>query len=245
MDKMDQLKHDIDVLSYLLKVSKKVNAKISISGDSIPEISFEKTGDCYKIIKTLKVDLMRELSKLEKLENERTLVYCDGSCYPVSPNGHMGLGILVLEKNNERHISYYAGKGSNNRSELLAAIMAIRQFKKGSKIKILSDSQYVVNGINDWIYTWIRSDWKRRDDKAVSNIDDWKVLYNMVKFYDVEFEKIKGHQGIEEHFNYRADKLASNGAHLSNEERKERDINKIFNQEYQEYLKFDIYEEVE
>ena len=79
--------------------------------------------------------------------------------------------------------------------ELLAPINALREIKSAPKIKIYTDSQYVKNGITEWINTWLSNDWKTSKKEDVKNKDLWIELYNLTKFLDIQWIWIKAHDG--------------------------------------------------
>ena len=138
--------------------------------------------------------------------------YTDGAC---SGNpGPGGWGVLMVAKEGSsviktRDLSGGTVKTTNNQMELTAAIMALEALEKPSKIKIITDSSYVKDGITKWIFAWKKNGWKTAAKKSVKNEELWKRLENATQIHDVSWEWIKGHAGHLE--NERADELARNG----------------------------------
>lgn len=131
-------------------------------------------------------------------------IYTDGAC---SGNpGPGGYGIILKYGAHERMISGYAPDTTNNRMEMTAVIEALKAIKKPCKIKICSDSSYVIKGITEWIKGWIRNNWVNSQKKPVLNKDLWEALQLLVKTHDIEWVWVKGHEGHVE--NEQCDKLA-------------------------------------
>ena len=132
-------------------------------------------------------------------------LYTDGAC-----SGNPGLGgyggILIYNEIKKE----YSGselQTTNNRMEVLAVIVGLKQLKYPCKVEIYSDSAYTVNAfVNGWIYAWKKSGWKKADGKAVSNIDLWVELYSLSQTHEITFHKVAGHADNE--LNNRCDELA-------------------------------------
>ncbi len=99
--------------------------------------------------------------------------------------------------------------GTNNRMELLAAIHALETLSRASTITIVTDSNYVKNGITGWIHGWKRNGWKNAAKKPVANAELWQRLDEANARHDVTWKWVKGHAGHPE--NERADELARAG----------------------------------
>ncbi|WP_439155813.1 ribonuclease HI [Yoonia sp.] len=138
--------------------------------------------------------------------------YTDGAC---SGNpGPGGWGALLIARDGdtvikERPLSGGEAQTTNNRMELLAAISALETLKPGTKITIVTDSNYVKDGITSWIHGWKKRGWKTAAKKPVKNEDLWRRLDAAVASHDVTWEWVKGHAGHPE--NERADELARAG----------------------------------
>ena len=120
-------------------------------------------------------------------------IYTDGSCLENPGNG--GWAAIINENGNIRKISGNEKNTTNNRMELLAPIKALQGIKTGSKIKVYTDSQYVKNGITEWINTWLNNNWKTSKKEDVKNKDLWIELYNLTKSFNIEWIWVKAHDG--------------------------------------------------
>ena len=138
---------------------------------------------------------------------EEVIIYTDGAC---SGNpGPGGWGALLMYKGTKKEISGGKENTTNNVMELTAVIEGLKLLKYPCKVKLYSDSAYVVNGFNQkWIYGWIKNGWKNYSKETVKNKELWQELYNLTKVHEVEFIKVKGHADNE--YNNRCDELARN-----------------------------------
>jgi len=140
------------------------------------------------------------------------VAHTDGAC---SGNpGPGGWGVLLEAKRDGQVLKTRELKGgeaqtTNNRMELIAAIMALEALARGSAITIVTDSAYVKNGVTSWIHGWKRNGWKTADRKPVKNVDLWQRLDEAQARHEVHWKWIKGHAGHDE--NERADELAREG----------------------------------
>ncbi len=138
--------------------------------------------------------------------------YTDGAC---SGNpGPGGWGVLLIASDGDRLVKERELKGgeaetTNNRMELMAAIMALETLSRGAAITIVTDSAYVKGGVTQWIHGWKRNGWKTAAKKPVKNEDLWRRLDDARARHDVTWEWVKGHAGHDE--NERADQLARDG----------------------------------
>ena len=138
--------------------------------------------------------------------------YTDGAC---SGNpGPGGWGALLQAKEGGKLVKERALKGgeantTNNRMELLAAINALETLGKPCAITVVTDSQYVKNGVTGWIHGWKRNGWKTSAKKPVKTADLWQRLDEAQARHRVTWEWVKGHAGHPE--NERADELAREG----------------------------------
>lgn len=138
--------------------------------------------------------------------------YTDGAC---SGNpGPGGWGALLQARDGETVVKERELRGgeaqtTNNRMELLAAINVLETLGKPSKITIVTDSNYVKNGITGWIHGWKKNGWKNAAKKPVKNVELWQRLDDASTLHDVTWRWVKGHAGHTE--NERADALARAG----------------------------------
>ena len=150
-------------------------------------------------------------------------LYVDGSC---SGNGEKenfgGMGIVLVK--NGKPMKEYSIKDfntTNNRTEMKAVIYAINIAKILNKnnpqeIIIYSDSMYVVQTVNQWMFNWASKGWKKADNKEPENLDLVKILYQLMQFERaIKVKKIKGHNGHE--FNEMADDLATRATQKAKE----------------------------
>lgn len=138
------------------------------------------------------------------------VLYTDGSA--LDNPGPGGYGVVIREKGEKRReLSGGFRMTTNNRMEMLACIVGLREFKKRTRICLFSDSRYVVNGITrGWARNWRARGWKKSDGESALNPDLWKVLLDLCDFHDVDFHWVKGHAGNPD--NERCDQLATRAA---------------------------------
>lgn len=118
-----------------------------------------------------------------------------------------GWGAILMFHDYKKEISGGEKNTTNNIMELTAVIEALKLVKYSCKIKIYSDSAYVVNAfVQGWIYNWIKKGWKTADGSPVKNKELWENLYQFTKKHEIEFIKVKGHSDNE--YNNRCDELA-------------------------------------
>ena len=132
-------------------------------------------------------------------------LYADGAC---SGNpGPGGWGAIVRTPDGEElELSGGEGQTTNNRMELMSVIEGLRRIPEGSSVRLVSDSEYVVKGLREWLDGWIARGWKKADKKPVLNRDLWEVLAGLRKSHRIAPEWIRGHNG--HHFNERCDRMA-------------------------------------
>ncbi|WP_375286858.1 ribonuclease HI [Sphingomonas sp.] len=134
--------------------------------------------------------------------------FTDGACK--GNPGPGGWGVLLRMGSHEKELSGGETLTTNNRMELTAAIEALNALTKPCRVKLSTDSRYVMDGLTKWIHGWRRNGWKTADKKPVKNAELWQALLTASERHRVEWEWVKGHAGHPE--NERADKLASNAA---------------------------------
>ena len=144
------------------------------------------------------------------MASERVQLYTDGAC---SGNpGPGGWGVLMLWNDHEKELCEGEFETTNNRMELMAAIMGLESLKRGMAVDLYTDSTYVRDGITKWIHGWEKNGWKTAARKPVKNVDLWQRLETAVGDHQVEWHWVKGHAGHPE--NERADELARQGMTL-------------------------------
>lgn len=142
-------------------------------------------------------------------------IYTDGSARgnPDGPGGYGTIIVFVDAKGIVHEREYSAGykKTTNNRMELMAAIIGLEALTKPCKVTLYSDSQYLVKAFNEhWLEGWIKKGWKRGKNEPVKNVDLWKRMLKAKELHDVKFEWVKGHNGHP--MNERCDQLATAAA---------------------------------
>jgi ribonuclease HI len=134
-------------------------------------------------------------------------IWTDGAC---SGNpGPGGWGAILVSGANRKELNGGEPDTTNNRMELMAAIMALEALKKPCTVRMHVDSQYVRQGITGWIHGWKRNGWRTADKKPVKNAELWQRLDAARLSHQIEWLWVKGHAGDPE--NERADELAREG----------------------------------
>lgn len=133
------------------------------------------------------------------------MIYTDGAC---SGNpGPGGWGAVLFYGEHKKEMSGGESHTTNNRMELTAAIEALKALKEPCKVKLYSDSAYLVNGFrNNWVGGWQRNGWKTSKNQPVENQELWKALLRLMETHQVEYIKVKGHS--DNQWNNRCDELA-------------------------------------
>ena len=132
-------------------------------------------------------------------------IYTDGAC-----RGNPGVGgwaALLRRGTHEKEILGAEAHTTNNRMELTAVIRALEALKRECKVAVYTDSQYVRNGIREWLAQWKRRGWKTADKKPVKNQDLWQRLDELIVPHRLEWHWVRGHSGVAG--NERVDRLAN------------------------------------
>jgi len=139
--------------------------------------------------------------------SEKVELYTDGACK--GNPGPGGWGALLRFQEAEREL--YGGEPdtTNNRMELTAVIEGLETLKRPCGVRIVTDSQYVKQGITQWIARWRRNGWRTASKQPVKNRDLWERLDAALQRHRVEWQWVRGHAGHPE--NERADRLANKG----------------------------------
>ena len=133
-------------------------------------------------------------------------IYTDGACR--GNPGPGGWGAVLRYGKHEKQLSGAEKDTTNNRMELMAAIRALESLSRPCRVRLVTDSQYVRNGITSWLAGWKRNNWRTADRKPVKNADLWTRLDEAAQRHDVKWEWVRGHSGDPD--NERADLLARN-----------------------------------
>jgi ribonuclease HI len=132
-------------------------------------------------------------------------IYTDGAC-----RGNPGPGGWAATLQWEGHLRELSGaerETTNNRMELTAVIRALEALKRSMPVRVYTDSQYVRQGITEWLPNWKKRDWRTADKKPVKNRDLWEALDAAAARHEVEWHWVKGHSGVPG--NERVDALAN------------------------------------
>ena len=131
-------------------------------------------------------------------------IFTDGAC---SGNpGPGGWGAILRYGETEKELAGGESPTTNNRMEMMAAIAALETLKRPCRVKLYTDSQYLRDGITQWLRGWKARGWRTADKKPVKNIDLWQRLDAAATAHQVEWLWVRGHAGHPE--NERADALA-------------------------------------
>lgn len=132
-------------------------------------------------------------------------IYTDGAC-----SGNPGAGgycAILLYKGKEKIVCGGEEETTNNRMELIAVIEGLKALKEPCKVNLYSDSQYVINAINEnWLEGWVKAGWRSNSKNSIKNVDLWQSLIPLLEKHSVTFIKVTGHSDNE--YNNRCDKIA-------------------------------------
>ena len=136
---------------------------------------------------------------------KRIEIFTDGAC--LGNPGAGGWGVILRYKDAEKELSGGEENTTNNRMELTAVIKALEALKEKCNITLYTDSRYVMDGIEKWIFQWKKNGWKTSNKKTpVKNVELWQKLDELKSMHEIRFVWVKGHTGHKE--NERCDELA-------------------------------------
>jgi len=135
----------------------------------------------------------------------RVTIYTDGACR--GNPGPGGWGALLRAGEHEKTLNGFERQTTNNRMELTAAIMALRELKRPCRVALHTDSEYLRKGITEWIHGWQKRGWKTAARQPVKNAELWRALLIESQRHQMEWHWVKGHGGHPG--NERADALAN------------------------------------
>ena len=136
---------------------------------------------------------------------KRVTVYTDGACR--GNPGPGGWGVVLKSSGRTRELLGAQQDTTNNRMEMRAAVEALRVLKEPCEVEIVTDSNYLMNGMQEWMEDWKRRGWKTKAGDPVKNQDLWQELDGLVNGHRVHWRWVRGHSGVEG--NERADTLAN------------------------------------
>ncbi|MBR0192994.1 MAG: ribonuclease HI [Thermoguttaceae bacterium] len=133
-------------------------------------------------------------------------LFTDGACSGNPGPGGWGCILRHLPTGKEKELSGSEPQTTNNRMELMAVIQGLRQLNRPCGVLVVSDSQYVLNGLEKWMKGWKSKGWRLSDGKPVKNQDLWMELDELKSRHSLTFQYVHGHAGHEE--NERCDQMA-------------------------------------
>jgi ribonuclease HI len=148
----------------------------------------------------------KRLDKAGRRKSETRIVelFADGAC---SGNpGPGGYGVILRYGDKSVELSGFTPHTTNNRMELTGVIEGLRRLNRPCRVRVISDSSYLVKGMTEWVQGWIRKKWMNSQKKPVLNKDLWEELLDLSKRHKIEWVWIAGHSGHME--NERCDELA-------------------------------------
>ena len=139
--------------------------------------------------------------------NSPVVIHTDGACR--GNPGPGGWGAVLEHQSRERELYGYEPETTNNRMELMAIIQALEALKRPCRVRAITDSQYVMKGVTEWMAGWKKRGWRTASRKPVANRDLWERLDAAIQRHDIEWQWVRGHTG--QAGNERADELANRG----------------------------------
>lgn len=132
-------------------------------------------------------------------------IYTDGACKKNPGPG--GWGVLLRYQGKEKELYGAEPLTTNNRMELMAAISGLQALNRACEVNLYTDSQYLRQGMMDWLPMWKRNGWKTSKKEPVKNADLWQILDELSKKHTIQWHWVKGHSGHKE--NDLVDELAN------------------------------------
>ena len=133
-------------------------------------------------------------------------IYTDGACRGNPGNG--GYGAILVYAGKEKELSGGEPETTNNRMELMAAIVALEALKEPCEVVLTSDSKYLTDAVNKgWLKSWKDRGWKKADKSPVLNVELWRRIDALINIHKVTFVWVHGHTGHP--YNERCDELAT------------------------------------
>ena len=141
----------------------------------------------------------------EFIVTEQVEIFTDGACR--GNPGPGGWGVLLRFNGTEKKLKGSEAETTNNRMELMAAISALEALTQPCKVKLTTDSKYVLQGLTEWMPNWKKRNWQTAAKKPVKNVDLWQRLDAAAQTHEIDWHWVKGHSGHAE--NELVDQLAN------------------------------------
>jgi len=136
---------------------------------------------------------------------EPVILYTDGACR--GNPGPGGWAAVLSHDGREKELNGYEQQTTNNRMELTAVINGLEALRRPCDVRVVTDSQYVMKGVTEWMANWKRRGWRTASRKPVANVDLWQRLDTALARHNVDWRWVRGHAGHDG--NERADALAN------------------------------------
>ena len=124
-------------------------------------------------------------------KNNNIKMYTDGACR--GNPGIGGWGVFIQRDNDQSDLYGFVLKTTNNKMELKAVIEGLKTINPKTNVTIITDSQYVKNGINQWIFNWKKNGWKTANKKDVKNKELWTELDSLSSSFEIKWNWVKAH----------------------------------------------------
>jgi ribonuclease HI len=141
---------------------------------------------------------------MDSRRNSIVEIFTDGACK--GNPGPGGYGAILKYGKKTKEISGCITQTTNNRMELTAVIEALKQLKRPCRVRVFTDSNYVMKGMTSWIHGWIKKNWLNSQKNPVLNRDLWEELLILSRTHQISWQWVRGHEGHPE--NERCDRLA-------------------------------------
>lgn len=140
-------------------------------------------------------------------DRPRVRIFTDGACSPNPGKGGWGVVLESVGSGAKKELSGAEAATTNNRMELMAAVMGLKALKRPCDVELVTDSQYLANAFKQgWLKNWKKNGWKTKTKEPVKNVDLWTELDRLASEHAVTWTWVLGHNGHPE--NERADRLA-------------------------------------
>ncbi len=182
-----------------------ISAVCSKGGTTLEAMRVFEHNNFSKIVYNAVDACVERAHELEDGVSKEIEIYTDGACSGNPGDG--GYCAIIVNGVDEKIVSGFECNTTNNRMELLAAIKGLSELKEATRVRLYSDSQYLVDAFNQgWLANWMRNSWKTSNGGVVKNIDLWNELFELTLKHKITFIKVKGHSNNK--YNNMCDKIA-------------------------------------